>query len=60
MAKEFTITVDYDGTTTIDLKGYELESKQIAQDFEEVLGGNPQSVQWSPKQHLKSTVKAGH
>ncbi len=60
MAKEFKIIIERDGTTTIKMSGYELESKKIAQDCEEVLGNKPSTVNWSPKQHMGQGVKVGH
>lgn len=58
MAKEFKIIIE-DGAATLQLKGYEGESPKIAKDFEEVLGGKPETVDWKPKQHIGQTVKAG-
>jgi len=58
--KEFKIIIAKDGTSTIKMAGYEQQSKKIAEDFEEILGNKPSTVNWSPKQHLGQGVKVGH
>jgi hypothetical protein len=56
--KEITITIDLEGTTTTNLKGFELESPKIAADFEKVLG-KVAAVKWSPKAHGHVHTGAG-
>ena len=55
--KELTITVDTDGTATINLKGFEQDSPKVARMFEDVLG-RVEKVDWNPKAH--NHVHAGH
>jgi hypothetical protein len=55
--KEFSIVIDTEGNTTINLKGYERESPKLAAAFEEVLG-KVDKVDWNPKAHAH--VHAGH
>ena len=55
--KEFTIIIDTDGATQINLKGYEQESPKLAAVFEGALG-KVKKVDWNPKAH--NHVHAGH
>lgn len=48
--KEFTITINKDGSSEISLKGYEEKSPELARIIEEASGGKV-TRQWNPGAH---------
>jgi hypothetical protein len=64
--KTFTVDIDIDGATEINLKGYEERSPELAGLVEVATGGNVSTRKWAPGNHAHThthngqTVKHSH
>jgi hypothetical protein len=57
--KSFTIEIDTDGATEINLKGFEERSPELAAIVEQATGGKVKTRKWAPGNHAHTHTHNG-